>query len=39
MAIVKSVVDAHGGSIEVRSKVGVGTTVEITLPTFDPDGA
>ena len=38
MAIVKSVVDAHGGSIEVRSKVGVGTTVEITLPALDPDG-
>ena len=38
MAIVKSVVEAHGGSIEVRSKVGVGTTVEITLPTLQPDG-
>jgi signal transduction histidine kinase len=32
MAIVKSVVDAHTGTIDVRSKVGVGTTVEISLP-------
>jgi signal transduction histidine kinase len=36
MAIVKSVVEAHGGEIEVRSKVGVGTTTEIVLPTVDP---
>ncbi len=38
MAIVKSVVDAHGGTIDVRSKVGVGTTVEISLPTLAPEG-
>ncbi len=38
MAIVKSVVDAHAGAIEVRSKVGVGTTVEITLPTLELEG-
>ncbi|MGB8167011.1 MAG: ATP-binding protein [Chthoniobacteraceae bacterium] len=37
MAIVKSVVDAHGGTIDIRSKVGVGTTVEIALPTLNPD--
>jgi signal transduction histidine kinase len=37
MAIVKSVVEAHGGIIEIRSKVGVGTTVEITLPTLAPE--
>jgi len=36
MAIVKSVVDAHGGHISIRSIVGVGTTVEVTLPTLDP---
>ena len=36
MAIVKSVVEAHGGEIEVRSKVGVGTTVKILLPALDP---
>ncbi len=38
MAIVKSVVEAHGGTVEVRSKVGVGTTVEISLPTLAPAG-
>lgn len=32
MAIAKSVVEAHGGSIAVASVVGVGTTVEIRLP-------
>jgi signal transduction histidine kinase len=37
MAIVKSVVEAHGGAIEVRSKVEVGTTVEITLPAIARD--
>lgn len=37
MAIVKSVVESHGGAIEVRSKVGVGTTVEITLPVVERD--
>jgi signal transduction histidine kinase len=36
MAIVKSVVEAHGGSIDIRSTVGIGTTVEITLPTLAP---
>jgi signal transduction histidine kinase len=38
MAIVKSVVEAHLGVVEVRSKVGVGTTVEVTLPTLEPAG-
>lgn len=38
LAIVKSVVDAHRGVIDLRSKVGVGTTVEISLPTLVPDG-
>ena len=37
MAIVKSVVEAHGGLIEIRSKIGVGTTVEITLATLAPE--
>ncbi len=32
MAIAKSVVEAHGGSISLRSKPGIGTTVEISLP-------
>jgi len=32
LAIAKSIVTAHGGSIEVESKVGVGTTFTLRLP-------
>ncbi len=32
LAIVTAVVEAHGGSIEVDSKLGRGTTVRVTLP-------
>lgn len=32
MAIAKSVVDAHGGTISVHSEVGVGTSVQVALP-------
>jgi signal transduction histidine kinase len=32
MAIAKSVVEAHGGSISVTSKVGTGTTMQILIP-------
>lgn len=32
MAIVKSVVEAHGGTIKLSSTVGVGTTIDIELP-------
>ena len=31
LAIVRSIVHAHGGTIDVESKVGVGTTFTITL--------
>jgi signal transduction histidine kinase len=30
--IAKSLVEAHGGKMEVASTVGVGTTFTITLP-------
>ncbi len=32
LAIVKGIVDAHHGTIEVRSEVGSGTTFTVTLP-------
>jgi signal transduction histidine kinase len=32
MALVRRTVEAHGGSVRVRSKVGEGTRVEIHLP-------
>ncbi|HEY6552668.1 MAG TPA: ATP-binding protein, partial [Vicinamibacteria bacterium] len=32
LAVVYGIVEAHGGQIEVRSKVGQGTTFEVTLP-------
>ena len=34
MAIAKSVVESHGGSIALRSKPGIGTTVEVSVPTM-----
>ncbi len=38
LSIVKSLVELHGGSIDVRSELGRGTTFEITLPAA-PGGA
>ncbi len=32
LAIARDLVVAHGGSIEARSRVGAGTTVQFTLP-------
>ena len=32
LSIVKAIADAHGGEVRVTSKVGVGTTFEISLP-------
>lgn len=34
MAIAKGVVESHGGNIAIRSKPGIGTTVEISVPTL-----
>ncbi|NND02761.1 MAG: HAMP domain-containing histidine kinase [Acidimicrobiia bacterium] len=32
LTISRDLVDAHGGTIDIRSEVGVGTTVEVRLP-------
>lgn len=34
MAIAKSVAESHGGQISVTSKVGIGTTIEVSLPAL-----
>ena len=36
MAIAKSVVEAHGGTIQMESEVGEGTTCRIGLPVKPP---
>jgi heavy metal sensor kinase len=37
LAIVRSIVEAHGGRIEVESTVGVGTTFNVWLPAYEPN--
>jgi len=32
LAIVKSLVDLHGGELDIKSEVGAGTAVKVTLP-------
>lgn len=32
LSIVKAIVDAHHGSVEVKSELGLGTTMQVTLP-------
>ncbi len=37
LAVVYGIVDAHGGTIELRSKPGEGTTARVILPLSVPD--
>jgi heavy metal sensor kinase len=37
LAIAKSIVEAHGGRIEVHSTVGVGTSFDVWLPAYQPN--
>ncbi len=37
LSIAKEIADAHGGKIEIESKVQVGTTVTVTLPVKQED--
>ena len=39
LAICKAIVDAHGGSIEVTSPPGQGTTFALRIPVAQPSGA
>ncbi|MBO0686594.1 MAG: ATP-binding protein, partial [Candidatus Dormibacteraeota bacterium] len=39
LAIVRTIVEAHGGAVDVRSKLGEGTTVELRLPLAEPGRA
>jgi len=32
LSIVKGLIDLHGGSLDIRSRLGVGTTVTVRLP-------
>ena len=36
LAITKTIVDAHGGKISVRSELGEGATFEVRLPLAEP---
>jgi PAS domain S-box-containing protein len=36
LSVSYGIVQAHGGTIDVYSEAGVGTTVTISLPSFDP---
>ncbi|HEX4745460.1 MAG TPA: HAMP domain-containing sensor histidine kinase [Gaiellaceae bacterium] len=39
LAVTRAIVDAHGGSIEVESSEGVGTTFTMVLPAAEPQSA
>jgi signal transduction histidine kinase len=37
LALVRRIVEAHGGKVELRSQHNVGTTLAFRVPIFDPD--
>jgi signal transduction histidine kinase len=39
LAISKTIIEAHGGSINISSTVGQGTALEIRLPLVGPSAA
>jgi two-component system NtrC family sensor kinase len=38
LAVCYGILTEHGGSLDVQSTVGVGTTFTMLLPAIDPDG-
>ena len=39
LAIVRAIADAHGGQVELESRLGLGATFTIVLPVDEPDPA
>ncbi|WP_425485858.1 sensor histidine kinase [Gemmatirosa kalamazoonensis] len=37
LTIVRGIVEAHGGSVDVESRPGAGTTFRFTLPACAPE--
>ncbi len=33
LSLTKSLIELHGGTLEIQSEIGVGTTVTVSLPT------
>ena len=38
LAIVKAIADSHGGSVELSSQLGIGSTFSLILPLEQPEG-
>jgi signal transduction histidine kinase len=36
LSLVKEIIEAHHGTVNITSKYGLGTTVSILLPAADP---
>jgi signal transduction histidine kinase len=37
LALVKEIIELHGGQVELHSELGVGTTVTMWLPAWDKE--